>query len=118
MQTRKFGLFELAEIGFGCMNLSHAYGQPPSREAAQSVLLAAIEEGVTHFDTASLYGFGRNEQLVGEVLQPYRNRIHLASKCGMTGVDGKRIIDGRPKTLKKTCDASLSNLRTDVIDLY
>jgi aryl-alcohol dehydrogenase-like predicted oxidoreductase len=118
MKTRKIGTFEVAEIGFGCMNLSHAYGHPPSREAAQAVLLGAIDEGVTHFDTASLYGFGRNEQLVGEVLQPHRGRITLASKCGMTGVDGKRVIDGRPETLKKTCDASLKNLRTDVIDLY
>jgi aryl-alcohol dehydrogenase-like predicted oxidoreductase len=100
------------------MNLSHAYGRPPSYEAARSVLLAAIDEGVTHFDTAALYGFGRNEQLVGEVLQPHRKHIMLASKCGMTGIDGKRVIDGRPETLKATCDVSLQNLRTDVIDLY
>ncbi|GLR66151.1 aldo/keto reductase [Acidocella aquatica] len=118
MRTRKIGAFEVTEIGLGCMSLSHAYGAPPSRAVAESLLLAAIDEGVTHFDTAALYGFGRNEQLVGEVLQPYRKRIMLASKCGMTGVDGKRVIDGRPATLKATCEASLKNLRTDVIDLY
>ena len=105
MKTRKIGKLNVSEIGFGCMNLSHAYGYPPSREVAQNVLLAAIDEGVTHFNTASLYGFGRNEQLVGEVLQPHYSRITLASKCGIAGVEGKRVIDGRPETLKKTCDA-------------
>ena len=118
MRTRKISTFEVAEIGLGCMNLSHAYGTPPSRGVAQALLLAAIDSGVTHFDTAALYGFGRNEQLVGEVLQPHRKRIMLASKCGMTGIDGKRVIDGRPAMLKATCEASLQNLRTDVIDLY
>jgi aryl-alcohol dehydrogenase-like predicted oxidoreductase len=105
-------------IGLGCMNLSHAYGTPPPREAAQALLLAALEAGVTHFDTAALYGFGRNEELLGETLASSRERIVLASKCGMTGVDGKRVIDGRPETLKRTCHESLRRLRTDRIDLY
>jgi aryl-alcohol dehydrogenase-like predicted oxidoreductase len=105
-------------IGLGCMNLSHAYGTPPPREAAQALLLAALEAGVTHFDTAALYGFGSNEELLGETLAPARERIVLASKCGMTGVDGKRVIDGRPETLKRTCHESLRRLRTDRIDLY
>ena len=105
MKTRKIGRLNVSKIGFGCMYLSHAYGHPPSREAAQTVLLAAIDEGVTHFDTASLYGVGCNEQLVGEVLQPHYGRITLAKKCGIAGVEGKRVIDGRPETLKKTCDA-------------
>jgi aryl-alcohol dehydrogenase-like predicted oxidoreductase len=74
--------------------------------------------GVTHFDTAALYGFGKNETLLGQVLSPLRDQIFLASKCGMTGVDGKRVIDGRPETLKRTCDEALQRLRTDRIDLY
>ena len=100
------------------MNLSHAYGVPPAREQAERVLLAALDAGVTLFDTAALYGFCANETLVGEVLSPHRKRFTLASKCGMQGVDGKRVIDGRPATLKATCEAALKRLRTDVIDLY
>jgi aryl-alcohol dehydrogenase-like predicted oxidoreductase len=100
------------------MNLSHAYGTPPSPEDAKALLLHALDLGVTHFDTAALYGFGKNETLVGRVLSPHRERIFLASKCGMTGVDGKRVIDGRPETLRRTCDEALQRLRTDRIDLY
>ncbi len=118
MRTRQLGAAVVAEIGLGCMNLSHAYGTPPTPEHAKRVLARALELGVSHFDTAALYGFGRNESLLGEWLPPFRSRIHLASKCGMTGIDGKRVIDGRPATLKRTLEESLLRLRTDVIDLY
>lgn len=118
MHQRNLGPFPVSAIGLGCMNLSHAYGVPPAPEAAEKVLLRALDLGVTHFDTAALYGFGANETLVGRVLSPYRSRFTLASKCGMTGVDGKRVIDGRPETIKRTCDEALARLRTDVIDLY
>jgi aryl-alcohol dehydrogenase-like predicted oxidoreductase len=100
------------------MNLSHAYGRPPPADYARRMLLRALELGVTHFDCAALYGFGRNESLLGDTLPPYRNRIFLTSKCGMTGVDGKRVIDGRPVALQRTLDESLKRLRTEVIDLY
>lgn len=115
---RPLGPFAVSPIGLGCMNLSHAYGVPPSRAQAERVLLAALDAGVTLFDTAALYGFGANETLVGEVLSPHRAKFTLASKCGMQGVDGHRVIDGRPATLKATCEAALGRLRTDVIDLY
>ena len=105
-------------IGLGCMNLSHAYGHPPPPEDAVEVIHKALDLGITHFDTAALYGFGRNEELVGPALKPHRDRVLLASKCGMTGVDGKRVIDGRPDTLKKTCDEGLARLQADFIDLY
>jgi aryl-alcohol dehydrogenase-like predicted oxidoreductase len=118
MNTRRLGSARVSAIGLGCMNLSHAYGVPPDRAAAQTLLRAALDRGVTHFDTAALYGFGRNEQLVGETLRPFRQRLHLASKCGMTGVAGKRVIDGRPDTIRHTCEESLQRLQTDVIDLY
>jgi aryl-alcohol dehydrogenase-like predicted oxidoreductase len=118
MNTRHIGQFEVTEIGLGCMNLSHAYAAPPSPEQGKKVILRALELGVTHFDTAALYGFGANELLVGEALHGMRSRVVLASKCGMTGVDGKRVIDGRPETILKTCEESLRRLRTDVIDLY
>ena len=124
MQTRNIGPFEVSVIGLGCMNLSHAYGAPVSPEQGERVLLAALDAGVTLFDTATLYGFGTNETLVGRVMKPHRSRFTLASKCGMQGVDlggdGKlvRVIDGRPETLRKTCEDSLRRLQTDVIDLY
>ncbi len=118
MPTRKIAGIPVAGIGLGCMNLSHAYGIPPPPEQAATLLRRAVELGVTHFDTAALYGYGKNETLVGATLAPYRRQIFLASKCGMTGVDGKRVIDGRPETLKRTCLESLQRLQTEVIDLY
>ncbi|RKR68844.1 aryl-alcohol dehydrogenase-like predicted oxidoreductase [Acidovorax sp. 94] len=124
MQQRNLGPFSVSAIGLGCMNLSHAYGAPVSAEQGERVLLAALDAGVTLFDTATLYGFGANENLVGRVLKQHRSRFTLASKCGMQGVDvagdGKlvRVIDGRPDTLRKTCEDSLRRLQTDVIDLY
>jgi aryl-alcohol dehydrogenase-like predicted oxidoreductase len=118
LPTRRIGSAEVAAIGLGCMNLSHAYGRPPPAEDSRRILLRALELGITHFDSAALYGFGRNESLLGDTLPPFRRRIFLTSKCGMTGVDGKRVIDGRPATLKRTLDESLARLRTDVIDLY
>jgi hypothetical protein len=115
---RSVGAFRVGPVGLGCMNLSHAYGVPLASEAAQALLLEALEAGVDFFDTAALYGFGANEELIGRVLAPYRKRFVLASKCGMTGVAGKRVIDGRPQTLRRTCDEALQRLRTEVIDLY
>ncbi len=118
LPQRRIGPFEVSAIGLGCMNLSHAYGTPPSPQAAQALLLEALDLGVTLFDTAALYGFGANEELVGRVLAPHRAKFTLASKGGLHGVDGKRVVDGRPETLKWSCEESLKRLRTDVIDLY
>lgn len=123
MQQRQLGPFAVGAVGLGCMNICHAYGAPVSEEQAARVLLSALDAGTTHFDTAALYGFGVSETLVGKYLSAHRSRFTLASKCGMTGVDagdGKkvRVIDGRPATLKATCEAALRRLQTDVIDLY
>jgi aryl-alcohol dehydrogenase-like predicted oxidoreductase len=118
MKSRRIGPFEVSAIGLGCMNLSHAYAAPPPAQDAERLLLRALDLGVTLFDTAALYGFGANETLVGRVLAPHRHRLTLASKCGMTGVNGTRVIDGRPETIKRTCDESLQRLRAEVIDLY
>jgi aryl-alcohol dehydrogenase-like predicted oxidoreductase len=115
---RAIGGQKLNPIGLGCMNLSHAYGVPVSPEAGTAVLHKALDLGVNHFDTAALYGFGANETLIGAALKGQRQSVFLASKCGMTGIDGKRVIDGRPETLKQTCDESLKRLQTDHIDLY
>lgn len=122
LPVRRIGAFEVSAMGLGCMNLSHAYGAPPPAEDAERLLLTALDEGVTLFDTAALYGFGANETLVGRVLKPHRSRITLASKGGMAGVtfpDGvKRVIDGRPEAIRRNCEDSLRRLQTDAIDLY
>ncbi len=123
MKQRRIGPFQVSAIGLGRMNLSHAYGAPPSFEDASALLHRALDLGCTLFDTATLYGFGANEELVGKVLAPHRAKFTLASKCGIQGVqyaDGlKRVIDdGRPATLRATCEGSLRRLQTDVIDLY
>lgn len=120
--SRRLGPFTVGPIGFGCMNLSHAYGAPPPPDAAEALLRRALDLGVTHFDTAALYGFGSNESLVARVLGPHRERITLASKGGMAGVqfpDGlKRVIDGRPEAIRRNCEDSLKRLGTDRIDVY
>jgi aryl-alcohol dehydrogenase-like predicted oxidoreductase len=123
MQQRTIGSFQVSAIGLGCMNLSHAYGAPPPAEQSERVLLAALDAGVTLFDTAALYGFGANETLVGRVLKPNRRNITLCSKGGMAGVRGddgamRRVIDGRPEAVRANCEDSLRRLQTDVIDLY
>ncbi|MEP6559037.1 MAG: aldo/keto reductase [Burkholderiales bacterium] len=122
VSKRKVGPFEVSAIGFGCMNLSHAYGAPPPPAEGERLLLQALDAGVDFFDTAALYGFGASESLVGQALSKHRQQFVLASKCGMQGVevDGKmtRVIDGRPKAIRATCEDSLRRLKTDVIDLY
>ena len=122
--TRSIAGFTVPAIGLGCMNLNHAYGQPPSAEEGERLLLTALDLGVTLFDTAALYGFGQNETLVGRVLKSHRKRIVLCSKGGMTGQPVgpggalQRVIDGRPESVLRDCDDSLRRLQTDVIDLY
>jgi aryl-alcohol dehydrogenase-like predicted oxidoreductase len=118
MQLRKLGPYEVTAIGFGCMNLSHAYGPPQPREISERIVRRALELGVTHFDTAALYGFGANEQLVGPLLADRADNVILASKCGLFGRDGKRVNDGRPEAIQAICEQSLRNLGTDCIDLY
>jgi aryl-alcohol dehydrogenase-like predicted oxidoreductase len=119
---RKVAHFTVQAIGLGCMNLDHAYGASVSPEQGERVLLGALDAGYNFFDTATLYGFGKNEDRLGQVLAKHRSQFVLASKCGMGGVttDGvtQRVIDGRPATIKKQCEDSLRRLKTEVIDLY
>ena len=120
--TRPVAEFTVPAIGLGCMNLSHAYAAPPPADVAERLLLTAVDEGITLFDTAALYGFGANETLVGRVLKKHRQKIVLCSKGGMAGVsfpDGvKRVINGRPEAIRRNCEDSLQRLQTDHIDLY
>lgn len=123
MQQRRLGDWQVGAVAFGGMNLSHGYGAAVSGEQASDLVNAALEGGMTLFDTAALYGFGANERLLGPLLKTRRDRIVLASKCGMAGVPGadgvmRRVIDGRPATLRRNCEDSLQRLGTDVIDLY
>ena len=108
----------LPRMGLGCMNLSHAYGTPPSEDEGLAVLRAALDAGVQHLDTATLYGGGRNEELVGKAIAGRRDEVILASKGGMAILDGTKVIDGRPSTLHAQVDASLARLGVDHIDLY
>lgn len=100
------------------MNVNHAYGEPAPFDVAARLFLEALDLGVTHFDTAALYGFGANEELVGKVLAPHRTRFTLATKGGMYGIDGKRVVDGRPDTLVRELENSLRRLQTDAVDLF
>lgn len=105
-------------IGLGCMNISHAYGIPPEEKQGIAILNRAFELGISHFDTAALYGFGNNERLLAKAIKPWRDQIQLCSKGGMAGVDGVRVIDGRPETLRKNLEDSLARLGEQFIDLY
>jgi len=119
VHKRLIGPMEVSAIGFGCMSISHAYGPALEKAEAQKVLHKALDIGHTLLDTAALYGFGANEELIGETLSQRRNEYKLASKCGLfKNSEGKRAIDGRPEVIKKTCEDSLRRLQTDFIDLY
>ena len=129
MQKRILGKdLEVSAVGLGCMGMSHAYGPAADRKEMTELLSKAVDKGYTFFDTAEVYGTPENphdnEELLGEALKPYRNRIVLASKCGIrfdedsTEVNKPLIPDGRPETIKRSADGSLKRLRTDHLDLY
>ena len=118
LPTRRIGPFEVSSIGLGCMNLSHAYGAAASEEEGVRLLNHALDAGCTFLDTAALYGEGANERLLAKAIMHRRREFTLASKCVLDLIDGKRVLDGRPETIKGSCDRSLARLGTDVIDLY
>lgn len=118
MPQRPLGPASVSVLGYGCMNLSHAYDTPPEEATAARLLNQALDLGCTHLDTAALYGLGANESLIGKHLAHRRHDYLLASKCGMfKNAQGVREIDARPATLKATVEASLQRLNTEVIDL-
>jgi aryl-alcohol dehydrogenase-like predicted oxidoreductase len=121
LQTRKLGEsgLEVSAIGLGCMGMSFGYGPAKDREEMVALIRGAVERGVTFFDTAQVYGPFTNEELVGEALQPMRDRVVIATKFGFAfDAEGKANgLDSRPASIRKTTDASLQRLRTDVIDL-
>ena len=115
---RKIGTLEVHPVGLGCMNLSHAYGPAQQHDDAIAFLREAIDMGYDFFDTATIYGMGGNEKLIGEALKSRRGDFVLASKCVIGFKDGKRLLDASPEAIKSACEASLERLQTDVIDLY
>lgn len=117
MQTRQLGALRVSALGLGCMSMSQSYGAA-DRTESERCLHRALDLGYTFLDTASLYGLGHNESLIGEVLGSRRKEFILASKCGIVNKDGKRAVDCTPTNIHNTLDASLRRLRTDVIDLY
>jgi len=121
MKKRKLGKsnLEVSAIGLGCMGLSSAYGKPLDKQQGISLIRAAVERGVTFFDTAEVYGPFTNEELVGEALAPLRDDVVIASKFGFKIDNGKMVgLDSRPEHIKQVADASLKRLKTDVIDLF
>lgn len=119
MKQRKLGAFDVSALGFGGMNLSHAYGHPVSEDEGVRILHSALDMGVTHFDTALQYGFGKNEMLIGKALSHRRSEFTLASKCGMgPDAEGRREITNEPAKLRAACEGALTRLRTETIDLY
>ena len=123
MPKRKLGEsgLEVSAIGLGCMSMSSSYGPAGDKQEMLRIIRAAVDEGVTFFDTAEVYGPFVNEELVGEALQPVRDRVVIATKFGwkIDPVTRKSIgLDRRPKHIKEVADASLKRLRTDRIDLF
>lgn len=119
MPVRSIGPFNTSAMGLGCMNLSHAYGTPPAHDTAIRLLQRALDTGYTNLDTAALYGFGANEELVAAAVGHRRGEYLLASKGGMFRDDnGKRVINGHPNAIRQNCIDSLKRLKTEVIDLY
>jgi aryl-alcohol dehydrogenase-like predicted oxidoreductase len=123
MKTRKLGSggLEVSAIGLGCMGLNFGYGPGVDKQAAISLIRAAVERGVTFFDTAEVYGPYTNEELVGEALAPFRGKVVIATKFGWK-IDpdtGKSVgLDSRPEQIKRVADASLKRLGVDAIDLF
>jgi aryl-alcohol dehydrogenase-like predicted oxidoreductase len=124
MQTRKLGKsnLEVSAIGLGCMGLSDGYGPAVDTQHGISLIRAAVERGVTFFDTAEVYGPFTNEELVGEAVAPFRRQVVIASKFGWKiepkAERGSAGLDSRPEHIKEVAEASLKRLKTDVIDLF
>jgi aryl-alcohol dehydrogenase-like predicted oxidoreductase len=123
MQKRKLGKskLEVSAIGLGCMGMSFGYGPAGDKEEMLSLIRAALERGVTFFDTAEVYGPFTNEELLGEALAPFRDQVVIATKFGfkLDPNTGKQAgLDSRPEHIKEVAEASLKRLKTDVIDLF
>src|SRR5438094_9679208 len=120
MHKRELGSsnLEVSALGLGCMGLSYGYGPATDRQDAITLIRSAVELGVTLFDTAEAYGPFVNEELVGEALAPFRDRVVIATKFGFRSGDANAGLDSRPERIREVADAALKRLRTDHIDLF
>lgn len=117
MKTRKLGNLEVSELGLGCMNMAGNYNPPADKQQSIRTIRTAYENGVKFFDTAEVYGPYIDEELVGEALQPFRNKVKIATKFGFA-IDGTIALNSKPAHIRKVVEQSLKRLRTDHIDLY
>jgi aryl-alcohol dehydrogenase-like predicted oxidoreductase len=124
MQKRKLGNsnLEVSALGLGCMGMTFSYKPFPEKHQSIALLRAAVESGITFFDTAEVYGPFNNEELVGEALEPFRGQVAIATKFGFDinpdGTRGPKVTDSSPQRIRQVADASLKRLRVDVIDLF
>ena len=118
MKTRKLRNLEVSAIGLGCMGMSHGYGEPSDKKEMISLIHKAIDLGVTFFDTAEVYGPFTNEELVGEALKPFKNKVVIATKFGIKLENFKQVLDAKPETIRKSVEGSLKRLNIEAIDLY
>src|SRR6185503_26188 len=109
MQKRKLGKsnLEVSALGLGCMGMSFSYGPPKDKQEMTALLRAAVERGVTFFDTAEVYGPFVNEELVGEGLAPFRGRVVIATKFGVRTENGQQVVDSRPEVIRGSAEGSL-----------
>src|SRR5512142_2607604 len=127
MQTRKLGNsgLEVSALGLGCMGMSHSYGPPKDKREMTTLLHAAVERGITFFDTAEVYGPFLNEELVGEALAPFRRQVVIATKFGFDlspdldprGMKGSPGLNSRPEHIRQAVEGSLKRLKVQTIDL-
>lgn len=120
MEKRKLGKLEVSALGLGCMGMSYGYGPAPDKQEMIALIRAAVERGVTFFDTAEVYGPFKNEELVGEALAPLRDQVVIATKFGFKiAPNGEQVgVDSRPEHIREVAEASLKRLKTDRIDLF
>jgi aryl-alcohol dehydrogenase-like predicted oxidoreductase len=120
MQKRKLGNsnLEVSALGLGCMGMSYGYGPAGDKQEMISLIRSAVDRGVTFFDTAQIYGPFTNEELVGEALAPFRERVAIATKFGLRIENGRQVADSRPEQIKASVEDSLKRLKVDCIDLF
>jgi aryl-alcohol dehydrogenase-like predicted oxidoreductase len=120
MQSRNLGNsgLEVSVIGLGCMGMSHGYGPASDKQEMISLIHAAVDRGVTFFDTAEVYGPYKNEELVGEALAPFKGNVVIATKFGIQMANGKQVLDSKPERIRQSVEGSLKRLQVEAIDLY
>ena len=118
MKKRMLGDLEVSAIGLGCMGYGVVYDENYDKTELISLIHEAVELGINFFDTAEAYGPYKNEEIVGEALEKYRDKVVIATKCGIKTVNGKPVLDAKKETIRTSVEGSLKRLRTDYIDLY